>query len=128
MNPYRLIPAALLAGTVLSACGSGSSNASPNPIDVQAARACQAFVSFADHKVSGQQLINAATPLIAGSAQAQANNQPAPKWSDLGGNLISLASLGAGESSAQFATDANKAVSECGSIPPDAKTAGGFTK
>ena len=115
---FAIIGVGIANGVV--AC-SGSSSTPPAATDVQAARACQTFVQLASGKATGQNLIDAAQPLLAGTAQAQANGQASPKWSSLGADLISAASDPA-------SADGIKLAGECGSIPDAAKRAGGYTR
>jgi hypothetical protein len=122
------IPGLLVATAALAISCSSSSGPPPAAADVQAARACEMFSQYLNHKATGQQIIDAVQPLVAGTAQARAASQPAPLWSDLGANLAAAgADINAGDT-AKLTADGNKAADECGSIPTNAKRAGGYTR
>ena len=117
-------------GALISVVGGGSSSAA-DPRDIAAARACQEFVTLLGRAkttgaIDGQPLLDAVSPLLAGSADARAANQPLPKWSDLGANLVTIAGdLNTGDY--QKATDESSAIAdECHSIPAAAQRAGGY--
>jgi hypothetical protein len=113
---------AVLAVVVAAGCEQ------PAAIDVQAARACHAFERFTGHQGSGDDVVAAVKPLMAGTADAQAAGRPAPKWSGLGANLISAVAADNSGDLATLQADGNKAADECATIPPAAKRAGGYTR
>ncbi len=129
-RPTGLYVGAALVGLIIAAIGIGvvssSKGGTPaaDPVDVQAARACQMFSLLLNQKATPAQLGNAAAPLVAGAAEAQAAGRPGPKWATLGNDLIAVG----GEANTQdpaFSSDRSKASDECATIPPAAKRAGG---
>jgi len=122
----------LLVGLVITlfgaSCSSSSSSSPPDPSDIQAAKACETFSKFLSQKVPGSDVLDAAAPLVAGSAEAQASSVPGPKWSDLGANLITAAGDANSGDTADLANKGNIIAAECGSIPGPAKQAGGYVR
>lgn len=123
----RAVVVAVVVAALAAACSSGG-GPPPDPADVQAARACQTFVEFLNKKATGDQIVEAARPLLAGAADAQANGRPQPRWADLGADLIATAADANTGDTAKLAEDGNKASDACGSIPSAAKVAGGYTR
>lgn len=119
---------ALLAS--VTACGG-----KPNPQDVAAARACEAFSNYVDavgnHQSSStlrQAALDKATVLTNGSADAQQQGRPLPKWAGLGADLVELiGDVNTQDTTAEQA-DAPKVANACGKIPSAAKRAGGYVK
>ena len=115
------------AAALLAGCSSTKA-AAPDPIDVKAAHACHEFDLYLNNKAVGGDLQAAAEPLIAGSADAQASGLPAPKWSDLGADLISFIADSVAQDSAKQVADGNAAADQCTKLSRAAKDAGGYTK
>jgi hypothetical protein len=127
-RPTGLYVGAAVVGLIIAAIGIALVNSSKggtpaaDPVDGQAARACQVFSLLLTHKATPAQLGTAAAPLVAGAADAQAAGRPGPKWATLGGDLIAVA----GETGTQdpsVSADGTKASYECGTIPSAAKQA-----
>jgi hypothetical protein len=137
----RRIALVLSAGAVavgLAACGGGrttNNGTVVDPIDVQAARACHQMQVFIAHatgggttSADGQAILDAAQPLLSGTAEAQAAGKPAPKWAELGADLVQTAAdINSGDAQT-ISADGNKVADQCGTLSAAAKTAGGFTK
>jgi hypothetical protein len=119
-----LLVLAMAMAIVMVAC---SSSAKPDPADVAAAEACQTFSTFLSHKATGQAVLDAAAPLIAGAAAAEASSVPGPKWAALGADIVTtVADINTNDPN--LSVDGDKVVNECGSIPGPAKRAGGYVK
>ena len=101
-----------------------------DPADVAAARACDSFVKFLDAATAGsvsqgvfQPFVNDADALVAGAKPGQ----PAPKWFQLGSELINVGDDLVKDNPQQMKTDATAASKQCSTIPPAAARAGGYT-
>ena len=102
----------------------------PGSADVDAASACKAFsvlLKDPSNSSSRQAVLDTSGKLLAGTAQAQADHQPAPKWAQLGGDLITTAADISTGNAELITKDGNKAADECDRIPDAAKIAGGYT-
>jgi hypothetical protein len=117
------------APTAGKPAGDGIDVSTANPLDVSAARACRTYLSFLQGNAKQQAVTDAASPLVAGSAEARASGAPAPRWADLG-NLLLKASgdrADAGASAETIKADNEQVSAACNSVPAAAKKAGGYT-
>jgi hypothetical protein len=131
MTHFRtiLIGGIAAAAVTLSACASTTKTGASTGVaaeDVAAAHACHVMQEFLKQNASGQDVIDASSPLMAGIEEAQAHGRPSPKWSDLGANLILTAGDVNSGDMTQATSDGNKVADECHTIPANARAAGGY--
>ena len=128
----------VIGGVGLGIFSSGGGNRSTpstsvapvDPADVAAARACESFVKFLDAASTGsvsqgvfQPFVNDANALIAGAKPGQ----PAPKWFQLGSELINVGDDLVKDNPQQLKSDATAAGQQCSTIPAPADRAGGYS-
>ena len=131
--PRYILRVATLA---LAACSSGPP---PDPVDVEAARACQAFRLLIDHAqrpggAPGEDrtaVLDAAVRIM--KRPGEAVGDPQAKWYGLGVNLLKVdadlarARAGTG-TTATLKETAKKVTTACGALSNQAKIAGGFVQ
>lgn len=110
--------------------GAGLPGAPVDPADVAAASACESFVKFLDAATTGsvtqsvfQPFVNNANALVAGAKPGQ----PAPKWFQLGSELVSVGDDVVKDNPQQLQSDATAASQQCSAIPLAADRAAGYT-
>ena len=110
-----------------------TTTAAPDPADVAAARACQAWDVYLSAALTGEvspaqgeSLLSAAEVLIAGAQQDQAAGRPLPKWAALGGDIINGADDVVNGDAETLQADGAKVAADCKTVPSAADVAGGF--
>jgi hypothetical protein len=90
----------------------------PAADDVAAAKACHIFQLFTTGQATGAQVLDALAGL----------GGPGAKWSTLSGDIAATSADITNKDPAKIASDGNRVVALCGSIPVPAKQAGGYTR
>ncbi len=124
---------ALVGGGSHSAASGPTTGGAPDPADVAAARACQAWDTYLGAALSGkvtaaqgQSLLAAAEVLIAGAPGDQEAGRPLPKWEVLGGDIINGADDVVNGNVEALQSDGAAVAAQCRTIPAGAAAAGGF--
>jgi hypothetical protein len=109
--------------------------APPRPVDVAAARACEAFAGYlADAQkgsipaTAGRTLIEDASVLLQGAQSDQAAGRALPPWAALGADLLAAAEDVVSHTSSALTTDGAAAGAQCRTVPAAAARAGGFQR
>ena len=110
-----------------------TTTAAPDPADVAAARACQAWDVYLGAALTGEvssaqgeSLLSAAEVLISGAKQDQAAGRALPKWATLGGDIINGADDVVNGDAETLQSDGASVAADCKTVPTAADVAGGF--